>query len=197
MKLSITDKEDNRLYFVVSGVYPQLANTLRRYAMSELEVFAFDSITIYENSSILFDEYLAHRIGLIPLTFKGTPKKDDEFIFTLEVEGPAKVLSSHLKPSDSNIKVVFDNIPLVVLKENQSIRLEAKAVLGIGRKHAKWQAGLCSYEISSEKNDEFKFFLESFGQMEPIKMLEKTFNTITNHCNEFLDALDNLKTKEE
>ena len=192
MKISILDENQKRIEFKISECNEELANMIRRYAMSELEVFAFDKVTIYENSSNLFDEYLAHRIGLIPLAFKGTPREDDEIIFSLDATGPVAIKSKDLKSSDPDIKVAFDNILILTLAENQTLRLEAKAVPGIGRKHAKWQAGLSSYKI---ENDEFVFFIESFGQMQAKTMLQKTFQIIEKRADQILQLLEKLEKK--
>ena len=192
MKISILNENQKRIEFKISGCSEGFANMIRRYAMAELEVFAFDKVIIYENSSNLFDEYIAHRIGLIPLTFKGTANQDDEILFSLDATGPNVIKSKDLKSSDPDIKVAFDNIPVLTLAENQTLRLEAKAVLGIGRKHAKWQAGLASYGIDK---DEFTFFIESFGQMPAKTMLQKTFQTIQKRTEEVLQLLEKLEKK--
>ncbi|MEM3361879.1 MAG: hypothetical protein QXV64_02930 [Candidatus Anstonellaceae archaeon] len=193
MKLTIVnegEEKENTLYFTIKDISPNLANLIRRYLMTELETFAFDKVIIYENTSTLFDEYIAHRIGLLPLRVKGPTVPEDVFVFNLDVQGPKKVYSSDLKPIDKEIELVFDNILLLVLAENQNLRLEAKATSNKGRKHAKWQAGLASYEIENENT--FKFFVESFGQIPPKKMLLKTFELISKNSEDLVEELNKL-----
>ena len=43
-----------------------LANAVRR-SLSEVAILAVDEVEIFKNDSALYDEVLAHRIGLIPL----------------------------------------------------------------------------------------------------------------------------------
>lgn len=49
------------------GVHPALANAYRRLMLSEVPSMAFEKIYIYNNTSIIQDEVLAHRLGLIPI----------------------------------------------------------------------------------------------------------------------------------
>jgi DNA-directed RNA polymerase subunit D len=190
MKISIKDENKDFISFTLSSSSVAFANLLRRYAMMEIPVFAFDKVIIYENSSSLFDEYLAHRIGLLVLSFDGNEKAKEEFLFSLDVSGPKKVYSTDFKSPSNDIKIVH-KMPLLILNEGQNIRLEAKAVLGIGRKHAKWQAGLCSYEIVNDNT--FNFFIESFGQLSANDMLQKALNIMEEKCEEFSLELKKLK----
>src|SRR3989338_10605694 len=69
MKIKILEKTGNKLVFVLDGSTPAFANSLRRVMMSEIPVLAIDSIKVLDNNSILFDEVVSHRLGLIPLDF--------------------------------------------------------------------------------------------------------------------------------
>jgi len=73
MDVKITKKKGEKLEFILDGVKPDFANSLRRAIMSEVPVLAVDWIEVHENNSALFDEIIAHRLGMIPLSFD--PKK--------------------------------------------------------------------------------------------------------------------------
>lgn len=190
MKIELISEKDNRMQFSVSGASTPFANLVRRFCMSQLPVFAIDNVTFYENSSAMFDEYVAHRIGLLPLT-SDAGKSDDEVVFTLDAEGPSTVYSKALKSTDSKIKSSLDNIPLLKLLEGHNLRLEAKARRNIGLKHAKFQPGLISYEMLGD--GEFKFKVESFMQLEPRDMLAKTSDLIVERCEEMGKKIAEMK----
>jgi DNA-directed RNA polymerase subunit D len=128
--------------------------------IGEVPTLAIEDVRIYDNTSALFDEMLAHRLGLIPIKTDLTTYTTQEncacggagcpgciSTFTLSVEGPKTVMSSDLIPQDPKTTPVFDNIPIVKLTKGQKVVIEARAVLNTGREHAKWQPTLvCGYK---------------------------------------------------
>jgi DNA-directed RNA polymerase subunit D len=190
MNIEMAMEKGNRMEFLLKGSTVSFANLLRRFGMGQVPVFAIDSVTFYENSSSMFDEYLAHRIGQVPL-LSDSGKAKDEVLLTLEAEGPSTVYSKELRSADSKIKSALDNIPLLKLLEGQNVRLEAKARRGMGRQHAKWQPGLISYEILDGKN--FKFKAESFMQLEPRDLLSAAADEVIARCGELDGKLSEIK----
>ena len=190
MDVSIGSEDNRRMAFTLSGARTGFANLVRRYAMNQVPVFAIDKVTVYENTSSLFDEYIAHRIGLVPLKTPPMVKDDEEALFTLEATGPAMIYSGQLASGHDKIKVATEKIPLLQLLTDQNLRLEAKATAGIGRKHAKWQAGLAAYEMA---NDEFHFKVESFLQMPPRDMIGRAADLLEQKCSEMEEGLKTIK----
>ncbi|HVM46094.1 MAG TPA: DNA-directed RNA polymerase subunit D, partial [Candidatus Thermoplasmatota archaeon] len=130
-------------------------NGLRRTLLSQVPKLAIDDVTIYDNTSALFDEMVAHRLGLLPIptdlnqfvrrsectTCGGEGCANCTVLYTLSKEGPCMVYSGDLTPAaDAKFRVVDAKVPIVKLLEGQRIMLEAGAVLGTGAEHAKWQA---------------------------------------------------------
>lgn len=152
MEISFGRLTGNEARFVLSGASVGFANSFRRAMMSEVPTLAIEDVRIYDNTSVLFDEMLAHRLGLIPLRTDlntyvpasscecgGTGCPRCTTVYTLSVEGPRMVYSGDLVPRDPHAVPVHDRIPIVRLFENQKLVIEAKAVLGTGKEHAKWQ----------------------------------------------------------
>lgn len=79
----------------VKGIDAALANAFRRVMLSELPTMAIEDVWIYTNTSVLADEILAHRIGLVPIDADGKvfkyskagdePSEDTTIVFMLDV----------------------------------------------------------------------------------------------------------------
>ena len=178
MKINVLESTPFSLKAKLSGSTFNFANALRRSAMSSVPCMAIDSVTFYENTSAMFDEYIAHRLGLVPLKTPKASKDGDEVLFSLAEEGPRIVYSKDLKSSDKDVKVANENIPIIKLAEGQTIRLDAKAVLGRGSRSSKFQPGLASYKVN-EDGDEFEIYVESFGQMTAPEVLSRALDIIS------------------
>ncbi len=147
MKVHLLSKDEESVTLLIKGVNTGLVNALRRIIISEVPTLAIHEVRIVENSSPLWDEFIAHRLGLIPLRAEyGTYNEHTKVEFSLEKTGPSIVYSGDLK-TNSDVKVVDDRIIIVKLLPDQSIRLTATAIMGTAKQHAKWQAGLASYRF--------------------------------------------------
>ena len=160
MQIEIASLDNTLARFTLAGTSPGFANAFRRAMISEVPTLAIEDVRIYDNTSALFDEMLAHRLGLIPIktdldTYTiqeqcacgGAGCPGCTSTYTLSVEGPKTVMSSDLIPQDPKATPVFDNIPIVKLTKGQKVVIEARAVLNTGREHAKWQPTLvCGYK---------------------------------------------------
>lgn len=67
MDINIISLDDEEAVFDVIGVDPPLANALRRILISEIPTIAIDVVNLYQNTSVIPDEVLCHRLGLIPI----------------------------------------------------------------------------------------------------------------------------------
>lgn len=157
MNIDLIELSERKARFVLSGVSPAFANALRRSILAEVPVLAIDDVNIYDNTSVLFDEQLALRLGLIPLkanietysmpeecSCKGEGCASCQVSLTLSAEGHKVVYSGDLVSTDPEVRPADATIPIIELKQNHKIVVEGIARLGFGRKHAKWQAGIAS-----------------------------------------------------
>jgi DNA-directed RNA polymerase subunit D len=164
MKIQILSKKKGEpLKFMLEGVTPAFANALRRIMVSEVPALAVDWVEMHNNTSALFDEIIAHRIGMIPLTFD--PRKLNErdsckcedkgcplcqVVLSAEKTGPGMLYSRDMKSSNRDAKPTSPDFPIVQLLKGQAIKFEAIARLGKGEEHAKWQAAIATYQYFPE-----------------------------------------------
>jgi len=159
MELEIRKLAGEEMEFVLSGADPAFANALRRAMLREVPIMAIDDVDFVVNDSAMYDEFLSHRLGLLPLR---TPPEGYALpgecgcregrcpkcsvSLSLKRGGPATVLSGDLRSSDEDVVPVSGSVPLVKLDEGQSLEFTAIARLGFGKEHAKWQPGVVAYK---------------------------------------------------
>ncbi len=156
MRVEILSLDADTTRFVLEGVDFAFANALRRTMIAEVPCMTIDDVFVFDNSSVIPDEALAHRIGLVPIVTdldsyvlpENCECRSDlgcslcRVVLTLDVEAEIEsrtVTSGDLVSEDPRVVPVSPDIPLAKLAPGQSIRLEAYARLGIGKIHAKWQ----------------------------------------------------------
>jgi len=160
LKIKILNMEGNRIQFIVEDVPLQFINSIRRTCIAEVPTMAIDDVIFLDNTSALYDEIIAHRLGLIPLTTdlerykppeecKNAQLSDAECYVRLFLDVKAEkdeevVYSGDLKSEDPLVRPVYDKIPIVVLRKGQKVVLEAYARLGRGKEHAKWSPATVS-----------------------------------------------------
>ena len=162
MKLEQLHKEDNKLAIRITDTTAAYVNTLRRYLIARVPTMAIDYVEFKKNNTILYDEMVAHRLGLIPLTTDlesySLPKEEwneptgdprVELQLTLSVP-PAKqatvVTAKELTSKDKKVVPVHKDMPIVKLMEGQDIEFIATARLGTGEEHSKWSPGHVWYK---------------------------------------------------
>jgi len=139
--------------YLIKGVSPAFINAFRRSIMLHVPCLAVENISIYENDSVMFDEFLGHRLGMLPIkTDTKAYKPGDKVKLVLEKEGPCTVYSKDIKSTDPKIEVTDKNIPITRLGKGQKLRLEMQAEMNSGKEHAKWQPATIGYrEVPSIK----------------------------------------------
>ena len=141
-EVTFIDRDETSARFLVRGVTPAFANGIRRAMIADVPTLSIDTVRVIENSSVMFDEQIALRLGLIPLSTPDDYRPDDTVTLAIDVEGPDTAYSSDLVSSDDQVQPTEENVPIIYLKEGQRLELEADAELGYGKDHAKHQGGV-------------------------------------------------------
>jgi DNA-directed RNA polymerase subunit D len=190
-----------------------LANAIRR-SVSEVPTLAIDEVEIYKNDSALYDEVLAHRLGLIPLKTEKSMSSKTEITFKLSKKGPGLVYAEDL---DGAATVIHGKIPITLLGESHKLELVATARLGTGLEHAKFIPGLCYYryilEVKSSlqadkviQNSKSVFKPEKKGakwlcdlndvEIEEIKKIDKSAISDSNELLFIIESYGNMSAKD-
>lgn len=67
MKVSVSRVSNRQIEFDLVGVDASVANALRRTMIAEVPTICIEHVYIWNNTSVIVDEVLSHRLGLIPL----------------------------------------------------------------------------------------------------------------------------------
>ncbi len=167
-RLTVQYLATQQIQFTLEGVDASLSNAIRRVCIAEVPTLAIDLVEVLENSSVLCDEFISHRLGLIPIvstvakemSFPYETTLDEEsgrteIEFELTAKGSSDqtydVTSGHLTSFDKRVFPVKhasldENNPdptkagilVVKLRKHQEVKLRCTARKGIGKDHAKW-----------------------------------------------------------
>ena len=208
--LDVISKDSQKIAIKLKGIPLQYANALRRVCLNGVPVFAIDTVDIIENTSVLPDEGLAHRLGLIPLKTDlsrfNEPSKCDcqsesgcsncKILLVLdsdESQVTRTVLSSELVSEDDTVKPVSNKIPIVQLAPGQKIKIECYARLGRGTEHAKWNSSNISTLTDTSKDNEKILTVESTGALNPEQIVLEGVQEVSRRVVEFKDMINNLE----
>ncbi|CAB0010547.1 unnamed protein product [Nesidiocoris tenuis] len=72
LQIAVMRLDDAEMEFDIIGINPALVNAFRRILISDVPTMAIEKVTIHQNKTVIQDEVLAHRLGLIPL--KANPR---------------------------------------------------------------------------------------------------------------------------
>ncbi len=200
MSLDIISQNEERVSVKLKGIPLQYANALRRICLNGIPIYAVDTVDILSNTSVLADEGIAHRLGLIPikteLSAVQQDNKSDNIMLTLDsgiASETRTVLSGELKSQDSIVKPISDNIPIVTLAPGQSLKFEAHARLGRGTEHAKWNSANVSTLTESDNANERILTVETTGALEPQHIVLSSVEELSKRLDEFKVLVSDLK----
>lgn len=153
VKVTIRELSPRKAKLLIEETGPYFVNSLRRVLVAEVPKLAIHDVILYDNNSGLFDEMIAHRVGLLPVptdlnlmsfrdqcTCSGAGCPNCTVRYTLSKEGPGMVFARDLQPENAKFAIADPDVPIVELLKGQRLILEAEAILGRGREHAKWQS---------------------------------------------------------
>ena len=197
MDIKKVHEKENVSKYLIKGTTPVFMNTIRRAIMTKVPCLAIDSVHIYENDSVIFDEMLANRLGLLPVkTDVKTYKNGDTVKLVLEKTGPGMVTSKDIKCTDPKIEIIDKKIIITKLGKDQNLKLEMTAIMNTGAEHAKFQPAIVSYNEVLEINNDKAYDTKTILAQMPKESVEVKAGKLffadpynTDHQNQHLDIL--------
>lgn len=163
--IEIVQLREDYIEFYLVNADLSFANALRRIMIAEVPTMAIDLVSIKANTSPLFDEFIAHRLGLVPLVSTDVrryeysrkcncnePCESCSVRFSLKVKCETEsmeVTTDHIQAKNRESSVVpvkfHDQDPIIIckLRRNQELDINMIAKKGIGKEHSKWSPVSC------------------------------------------------------
>ncbi len=156
MDIKLIEIFDDSIKFILTESTIAFANAVRRIVLANVPTLVIEDVYVLKNTSPLFDEFIAQRLGLVPLKYNedfelnfrdkcecgGIGCNLCTVTFTISkkaTDSPTTIYSGDLISSQEGVEPINRNIPIVKIGPNQSVELECMAQLGTGKDHAKWQ----------------------------------------------------------
>ena len=213
--IKITSKTNDKISFE-TDMNVSLANAIRR-SINYIPILAVDLLEISKNDSALYDEIIAHRVGLVPLQNEKLKLASEcdcgkeegcskcSIKLKLSCKGPCTAYSTDMTPRDS----VLYKMPIAILNKDQELEFVAIARVGKAIEHAKYSPGLVFYryseDIEKEQNDEdfrkmveeskkkgdkpITFVLESWGQIPAKEMFIQSVEILNEEIKDLLKEI--------
>ncbi len=173
MQVKFLKKDGFEYRFSVNDTRKDIVNAYRRAIMLNCPVMAINKVAVYKNESVMPDEMLAHRLGLVPIYTKSV---DDEEHHIYLKKKSGMVYSGDIETTGL-LEVPLKHIPLVLLKENTNLELELTVSKGKGIEHVKFEPANVHFNNIAEikQNGPINFELKDLC---PKGLLEQKANKI-------------------
>jgi DNA-directed RNA polymerase subunit D len=204
--IKIVENDNNRVVLEFNNIPRQYVNAVRRLSISEVPTFAIDDVVMLENSSVMHDEAVAHRLGLVPLrtdlqrfvlpnlceckSSLGCSKCRVLLVLDSEASDKTKVITSaELVSEDDTVKPTSKEIPIIVLAPGQKLKFEAYARLGLGKDHAKWQPTSAAVVKDGKDDNQTILMIETTGSLTAHEVVMAAINRLENKMRNFNDLI--------
>lgn len=204
MEINIDSYDNTHIILDISHTNNHFLNCLRRIILSEIEIIAIDTVKVINNTTIIPDEIIAHRIGLCPLKYNKEicDNELNDILFhldktALEDNKIHTIYSSSLLSNNNNIYMFYDNIPLIKFNNGQKISLEITVKKDKGKINSKFQCvSQCYFKQNKDINNNliegsYKFYVKCIGNVTPKECLEKSLDILNNGLNNLSEKIHN------
>ncbi|XP_075268867.1 DNA-directed RNA polymerases I and III subunit RPAC1 isoform X2 [Opisthocomus hoazin] len=146
-RVDVIREEEGALEFDMVGIDAAIANAFRRILLAEVPTMAVEKVFVYNNTSIVQDEILAHRLGLIPIRADPRLFEYRNQVYSKHMTWVPLGNQTDLFP-DADFRPVHDGILIALLRPGQEIDVLMHCVKGVGKDHAKFSpVATASYRL--------------------------------------------------
>ena len=179
MHIQIISYTEDSIELLMMGIEIPIVNALRRIMISDIPTWAIELVQFKENTTVLPEEFISHRLGLFPLTSSVDPSDCDkvEFKFDRTATHDGEEWTSDMLESDCDEVVsAIDGIPIVKVNSKQKLCLTAIAKKGTGYEHSKWSP----VSICFHRNTPIgvQFIIETIGSLDPIEVVQQAIDIL-------------------
>ena len=129
--LSWTESENNISMKIKANDFTPI-HKMRQKIMREVTTLAVDEVMIFANTTVIFDEMLAHRLTMIPFL---SPDGVDSDILELETSQAGYVMSKSLF---GETRPAVNDIVIAKLCPGERLKVVIRLKRGSGKLNAKW-----------------------------------------------------------
>jgi DNA-directed RNA polymerase subunit D len=200
-------KKDGKLVFEIKDVDGSFVNAMRRLVIEEVPTLAVEFCEFRDNSSALYDEMMALRLGFTPIKTDLSSYRLPENDLEVEERSARCTLQLHLKANkkglvlageaqskDPKCTFVYPGMPIVKLVGKQKVDVILTAVMGQGKDHIKWAPGHMWFSQNAElKIDNKKEMSDEIKKRYPPQIFEKgKISEDKIRKNNLIDAIDGI-----
>uniref|UniRef100_A0A673BWF4 DNA-directed RNA polymerase RpoA/D/Rpb3-type domain-containing protein n=1 Tax=Sphaeramia orbicularis TaxID=375764 RepID=A0A673BWF4_9TELE len=158
-RIDVVQMDESSMEFDMVGIDAAIANAFRRILLAEVPTMAIEKVFIYNNTSIVQDEVLAHRLGLIPIKadprlfeYRNTEEEGSE-IDTIQLQLKIKCSRNPRASKDTSDprELYLNHMDIKWLRPGQELDIVMHCVKGLGKDHAKFSpVATASYRLLPE-----------------------------------------------
>jgi DNA-directed RNA polymerase alpha subunit len=185
--MQVRKHTDCILEVLVVGIDVSIANGIIRTIMNNVPTWAIEYVQFEKNTTVLPEDFIAHRLGLIPLKIAKNYPGITEYTFTFNKKAGVNVeewTSDQLK-AQGKLSVAIPEIPIVKACRGQELIFKAIAKMGTGQEHAKWcPTSTCWFKKTSLG---IVFYIETVGSMDPLDVFMTAINLMKTNVQTCLE----------
>ncbi len=190
LTVNILNKESTRIELEIGGVPIHVLNALKRIVQSEVKTLAADLLYLQKNTTVIQDEVLAHRLGLIPIEVPEKVLKEESKDIKISID----ILCEKGTPKDPQLvfsedlvltapaKIACPGILIAKLIKGQQLKFEAICRTGIAKDHSKWSPVCDVTFMKIPKKETWKFCIETVGSRDPVAIFTEAISVLRQKC---------------